>query len=70
VPVSAVRMEGARCPRCKGRWDADIGAPWERHDGTWEWVVVRPHLHQNTGRSTCKPKGYARRVARIVESTP
>lgn len=63
----ATRTGLARCPRCKGLCDADVGAPWVRHDGTWEWIRVRPHLHRNTGNSTCKPKGYARRASSPCE---
>ena len=70
-PMTAEKKVGmGRCSRCKGLETADIGVPWERHDGTWEWVKVRPHLHHNTGRSTCKPKGYARRVTSPGGSTP
>lgn len=54
------------CPRCKHPADATAGVPWERHDGTWEWIRVTPHLHGRTGNSTCRPKGYARHV----RSTP
>lgn len=50
------------CPRCKYPADATVGTPWDRHDGTFEWVTVTPHLHGRTGNSTCRPKGYARRV--------
>lgn len=62
VAAAERRQTVVACPRCKHSADATVGEPWTRHDGVWEWVHVVPHLHGNTGRSTCRPKGYARRV--------
>jgi transcription elongation factor Elf1 len=59
----------AKCSRCGMRWEADISAPWQRPEGLVEWVVVRPHLHGNTQRSTCRPKGFARAVRATASAT-
>lgn len=59
--MSAARQTTVLCPRCGYAYTADVGEPWERLDGTWsEWVTVRPHVHGRTGRSTCRPRGFAR----------
>lgn len=58
------RSGTGRCSRCGTLWDADICTPWQTLDGSWqEWVAVRPHLHGNTQRSTCRPRGYGRQIA-------
>lgn len=56
------RRESVVCPRCGRSADATVSEPWTRRDEAVEWVTVVPHAHGRTGRSTCRPKGYARRV--------
>lgn len=52
------------CPRCGGASMAAVSEPWFRSQDTtprWvEWVTFRQHEHGRTGRSLCRPKGFAR----------